>query len=73
MSWYSSCTQAQLKPALAPKLEKLLERAGISTNFIDEMMKAPFHSYDPNILQVGKGDKGIRRINTSDCLPHNTS
>jgi len=41
----------QLKPALEPKLRKLLEPAHLGDEDIAHMKKAPFHSYDPNILQ----------------------
>ncbi|CAN1144963.1 Cyanate hydratase [Linum perenne] len=41
--------QAQLKPDTAPKLQAALPQ--LSNELIDEMMKPPFRSYNPNMIQ----------------------
>ncbi|KAM7258643.1 hypothetical protein ACFE04_014384 [Oxalis oulophora] len=41
--------QAQLKPETAPKLRESLP--GLTDDLLEEMMKAPFRSYDPNLIQ----------------------
>lgn len=41
--------QAQLKPETAPKLREALPQ--LPENLVQEMMKPPMRSYDPNLLQ----------------------
>ncbi|KAF6145552.1 hypothetical protein GIB67_037585 [Kingdonia uniflora] len=49
--------QAQLKPETAPKLRESLP--GILDDLLEEMMKPPMRSFDPNIIQ----DPTIYRLN----------
>ncbi|XP_038722607.1 cyanate hydratase-like [Tripterygium wilfordii] len=49
--------QAQLKPDTAKKLEAALP--GLSKELLEEMMKPPMRSYDPNLIQ----DPAIYRLN----------
>ncbi|CAK8570668.1 unnamed protein product [Lathyrus sativus] len=49
--------QAQLKPETAPKLQAALP--DLPKQLVDEMMKPPLRSYDPNIIQ----DPTIYRLN----------
>ncbi|KAK6914132.1 hypothetical protein RJ641_021453 [Dillenia turbinata] len=41
--------QAQLKPQTLPKLKESLPQ--LSEELLEEMMKPPFRSYDPNLIQ----------------------
>lgn len=41
--------QAQLKPDTAPKLREALPE--LSNDLVDEMMKPPMRSYDPDLIQ----------------------
>uniref|UniRef100_A0A5B7AU12 Putative cyanate hydratase n=1 Tax=Davidia involucrata TaxID=16924 RepID=A0A5B7AU12_DAVIN len=49
--------QAQLKPETAPKLREALP--GLTEELLEEMMRPPMRSYDPNLIQ----EPAIYRLN----------